>query len=467
MNAGRAIIQNFFNLSAGELIARLVSLAAFAHLARVLGSGDFGRIGFVVTVATYLVIPVMQGFDSVGIRDVARDPDRLPRYAGSIIAIRLVAALVTWAALVLIVIVLHPAPPLGTLLLLFGLAVFPNAISLKWAFQAVERTRAVAVAGILAQFIFAAGSFTVRGPGQLLMVPVYSVVGEASGALLLICLFLSRFGSLRPAWEWPLWKELVRESAPLAASTVLGTLLFNFDVLALEHFQGSSAVGLYTAVYKLVLLFATVLTLFQLSLFPTLARAYTSGRDLQPMAAQVLHFVAAAFVPLAFAGAWLAKPLLELLFGPEYGSGALTLGILMCSLPLMALRSVFRIMLVSYNLQRLDMRAVLAGTLTNIVLDLALAAKLSTVGTAISTLTSEAVILALSYRYVWRRIEPIGVVRHCLRPLAASLVMLAAAHAIGGAPLFMQAAVAGTAYIAALLLLRGLAWKEIAALYRS
>jgi O-antigen/teichoic acid export membrane protein len=283
----------------------------------------------------------------------------------------------------------------------------------------------------------------------------------------MIVLFLSRFGSLRPVWERSLWKELFRESAPLAVSTVLGTLLFNFDVLALERFQPTSAVGLYTAVYKLVLLFATLLTLFQLSLFPTLARAYTSKRELKPIAGSVLHFVAAAFVPLAFGGAWFARPLLEALFGPEYGPGALTLGILMCSLPLMALRSVFRIILVSYNLQRLDMRAVLAGTLTNIVLDLALAARLSTVGTALSTLSSEVVILVLSYRYVWTRIEPIGIGRHCLRPVAASLVMLVAGRAAAATPLLAQVGVVAATYLAALLLLRGLDWKEIAALYRS
>lgn len=466
MRAGRAILQNFFNLSAGELIARLVSFAAFAHLARVLGSSDFGRIGFVMTVVSYLLIPVLQGFDSVGIRDVARDRARLGRYAGAIVVMRLLCALATWLLLAGWVALVHPERPLGTLLLLFGLGLVPNALSLKWAFQAVEQTRAVAAASIVAQLGFAAGAFTVRGPEQLLLVPVYSVAGEAAGAVVMIALFLGRFGSLRPVFEWILWKDLLRESAPLAISTVLGTLLFNFDVLALERFQSPSAVGLYTAVYKLVLLFATLLTLFQLSLFPTLARAYASRRELQPIAGRVLHFVAAAFVPLVFGGAWLARPLLELLFGPEYGSGALTLGILMCSLPLMALRSVFRIILVSYNLQRFDMRAVLAGTLINIVLDLALAAKLSTVGTAISTLSSEVVILTLSYRYVQSRIEPIGIVRHCLRPIAASLVMLAAGRALASTPLLAQAAAAGTVYFAALLLLRGLDWKEIAALYR-
>src|SRR5579884_4374203 len=132
MSAARTVLQNFFNLSAGELVARLVNFAAFAHLARVLGRTDFGRVGFLMTVTSYLLIPVMQGFDSVGIRDVARDRDRVRQYAGNILSIRLLSAAFTWAAAALAVALLRPAPPMGVLALLFALALFPNAVSLKW-----------------------------------------------------------------------------------------------------------------------------------------------------------------------------------------------------------------------------------------------------------------------------------------------------------------------------------------------
>ncbi|HYM10004.1 MAG TPA: flippase [Bryobacterales bacterium] len=466
MRAGRAILQNFFNLSAGEAIARLVNFAAFAHLARVLGRGEFGWIGFVMTVVTYLLIPVLQGFDSVGIRDVARDRDRLRTYAGGILAIRLLSALLTYAGLFAVVRLVAPAPPMPALVLLFGLTLFPGALSLKWAFQAVEQNRPVAAANVVAQLVFAAGAFTVRGPEQLLLIPLYSLAGESAGAAVLLGTFLARFGWFRLVFERRFWKELFRESTPLAVSSILGTLLFNFDILALARFRGASAVGVYTAVYKLVLLFATLLTLFQLSLFPTLSRAYADGRKLEEIAGRVLHFVAAAFVPLAFAGPLLARPLLVFLFGPEYAAGAATLAILMWSLPFMALRSVFRIILVSYNHQRLDLRAVLAGTITNVGLDLALAPPLGTVGTAISTLSSEVVIFVMSYRYIWRRVEPVSVWRHCVRPAAASLVMFLALWLLAAAPLAARVAAAGIVYLAALVLLRGLHWKEIAALYR-
>ena len=466
MSAARTILHNFVNLSAGELAARLAAFAGFAHLASVLGSSEFGRVGLVMTIVSYLFLPVMQGFDSVGIRDVARDRARLRAYAGTIVAIRTLSALLTISAVAAVTALVAPAPPMRSLLLRFSLTLLPAAWSLKWAFQAVEQTRPVAASGIVAQLLFAAGAFTVRGPEQLLLVPLYSLAGEAAGAGVLASLFIRRFGWPQPVFEACSWKELLGESTPLAVSTVLGTLLFNFDVLALGWFQPAAAVGLYTAVYKLVLLFSTLLTLFQLSLFPTLARAYAGGRELAPIADRVLRFVTAAFVLLAFAGMLLGRRLLEFLFGPEYAAGAAALRILMWSLPWMALRSVFRIILVSYNLQRLDLRAVAAGTFTNIALDLALVPGLGTVGAAISTLSSEFVIFFLSYRYIWQRVERLGVLRHLVRPLGASILLFAVGSALVSTPLPVQAAAAATVYVAGLFVLRGLTWKEIEGLYR-
>jgi len=461
--AARTIWRSFLNLSAGELAARLASFAALARLARVLGRAGFGRLGLALTVVSYLLIPVAQGFDSVGIRDVARDRSRLNRYAGDILSIRLASALATWTALAAVVYWL--APPMPALILLFGLTVFSAAASLKWAFQAVEQTRPVAVAAILGQLSFAAGTLAVAGPEQLRWVPIWWLAGEAVGTVTLGVEFVRRFGPPHPSRKWESWRDLLKESSPLAASSVLGTLLFNFDVLALAHFRSSEEVGLYTALYRLVLVFAGLLTVFQLSLFPTLSRAYAAGR--KPGAAgPALRYLAALFVPIPFAGALAAPRLIRMLFGAEYSAGGATLQILLWSLPAMALRSVFRILLVSTNQQRRDLQAVAAGAVANITLDLALVPRLGTAGAAVSTLCSEAAILCQSWRYVRRYVEPVRVWEHLWRPAGASVLMLAAGWALSAAPLAAQAAVAAAVYLGILFFLGGLSWKEVALLAR-
>jgi O-antigen/teichoic acid export membrane protein len=449
MRPGRRVLSNFFHLSTGELLARLLAFAAFAHLARVLGSTGFGRIGFVMTVVTYLQIPVLQGFDSVGMRDVARDPGLLRQYGGNILVMRLLAAVGTFA-----VVAVSVHSEIRGLLLLFSLTLFPQAASLKWAFQAVERNRPVAAANIASQLVFAVGAFTVAGPEAMLRVPLAVLAGEAVAALVLGVLFLRQFG-----WPVPgVSVRLFRESLPLAASSVLGTLLFNFDVLALAWFQPASAVGLYTAVYKLVLLFATPLTLFQISMLPTLAR---SDGDLRRTAGAALRYLAVVFVPLPFVGLLVAPQLLTLLYGAEYAGGSGALQILLASLPWMAFRSLFRIILVSYHLQHLDLRTVLAGTLTNMAVDLALVPRWGVAGAAVATLCSELVIFGMSYYYTWRRVRALAVARYCWRPLLAATVAAGSGMVVSSLP--ARLAAVGVVYLGLVFATRAVTWREIAA----
>ena len=401
MNPARRILANFLHLSAGEAAARLLSFLAFAHLARVLGSAGFGQVGLVLTIVAYLQIPVLQGFDSVAMRDVSRDRSRdrsiLRRYAGSILLMRLLAAVLTVGVVAAAI-----RSPVRALLLLWSLTLFAQATSLKWAFQAVENARPVAVANILSQVVFAAGALSVAEPARVLDVALWAVAGEAGAALALGAGFVRQFGWPRPGVDG----RLFLESAPLAASSLLGTLLFNFDVLALAWFQTPADVGLYTAVYKLVLLFAAPLTLLQISLLPALARAAAGGAlEVAAKARPALRWLAVVFVPLPFAG-WLAAPyLLALLYGPEYTAGGAALQILLASLPFMAFRSLFRIILVACGLQRLDLRVVLAGTATNVAVDLALVPRWGVIGAAAGTLSSEVAIFLLSYYYIRTRVR--------------------------------------------------------------
>jgi O-antigen/teichoic acid export membrane protein len=352
-----------------------------------------------------------------------------------------------------------------SLLLLFGLTLFTGAVSLKWVFQAVEQTRAVAAAGIVAQLGFAAGAFSVRGPEHVLRLPVAQLAGEAAGAVVLGAVFVKRFGGLLPSLEWRFCRTLLRESAPLAVSTVLGTLLFNFDVLALAYFRTPAEVGLYAAVYKLVLVFTTVLTLFQLSLFPTLARAYQGQHDLDAIAGRALHYLSLIFVPLAFGGLLFAPRLVEWVLGAGYAAGSGPLRILLWSLPWMALRAVFRIILVSYNLQGLDASAMLAGAVVNVALDLILVPRVGATGAAISTLCSEFIILHQSYRSVWRKVQPVFVLKHLYRPAIGSVVMVAAALALWWTPAMVRAAAAAGIYLAVMRFLGAVRWQEIAELW--
>jgi O-antigen/teichoic acid export membrane protein len=457
----RRILTNFFNLSAGELLSRVATFLAFVHLARVLGTGPFGQISFVTTVVSYLLLGVTQGFDAIGMREVARDRSTLNRYTGNILAVRIVFAAAlyvgVWGALAF----LQLDPQVRRLLPLFALCLFSSAVSLKWVFQAQEQSVPVAASGMVVQAVFAAGCFLVRNAGEIAWVPVFRLAGELAAAAGLGLLFRRQGGRLRPVWDPPFWRTLLRDSFPLALTSALGTIQYNFDVLVLAWLTTAATVGLYAAASRVLLLFSILLVLFQISLFPTLARARAGFHDLKKISDAVLRFMVAACLPVALACTVAAPRLLELLFGAAYGAAAPALQVLIWTLPLAGVRSLYRQILVAYGLQRYELAAMTAGSIGSVAANLALAPRFGAVGSAAAALISTTVVLVSACYFVSRHVLPLPWISHLGKPLVAGVAMLGAALALSRTPLALQVAGALAVYVAVLFLVGGATLQEL------
>ena len=88
------MFRNFLKLSSGDIAARLIHAVGILWLARVLRPQGLGTFELAVAIATYALLAVQQGFDTIGIRDVSRDRSLAVRYARNFFAIRLALACV-------------------------------------------------------------------------------------------------------------------------------------------------------------------------------------------------------------------------------------------------------------------------------------------------------------------------------------------------------------------------------------
>ena len=65
------MLRNFLTLSAGEIAARGMHALAFLVLARVLKPAGLGTFELATAITTYALIVVLQGFDTIAIREVS------------------------------------------------------------------------------------------------------------------------------------------------------------------------------------------------------------------------------------------------------------------------------------------------------------------------------------------------------------------------------------------------------------
>lgn len=451
----RRILANFAILSTGEIFARLLTFAAVVALTRALGVETFGVLAFALAAMTYAELAVGFGLDHLGQLEVARGAETVDRLASAVVLARLAVAVAAYAALAAFV-ALAPLPEgAATVILLFGPLFVARALQLDWTLLGVERMAPVAGANVAAEAVLAAGVIAwVRGPGDLVRVPLVYLASRATLSLLLAAAHARRFG-IRPAAPDPaLARRLVAAAAPIAATIGCGLLFYNLDQLLLGLLSTPEASGEYGASYRLVLLMSMLSLGYFVSLRPTLGRASMSGfGDVSGLVTRSYRVTAAVATGVAVGGAILARPILVLLFGEPYAGAATALRVLWLAFVGLVINRHHLDLLVAFHRQRRALAATAAGAAVNVALDLLAIPRWGAVGAAGATVVAEAVVLAVAVRFVRRDVGPVPTGLPTPRTLVAAATLAAFLLLAPGLPALLAVALGGGVYLAALLAL--------------
>ena len=387
------MLRNFLTLGAGETASKAIHVAAFLILARVLGKETFGQFGLAVSITSYLLILVQQGFDTVATREVSRNPEKLEWFARNIFGLRLVLA----AAAAVVIGALAAAPGLeetGPLLLVLSITYATNALTPRWSFLAIEHSRPLAWAGLVSQLCFLAGALLIRSPSEVVWVAAAQVIGEAAAASYLWLMLARRTGQLAPHLDRGFCKWLFRQSWPISVSLLLGNMMYNFDIVALGWFGRHDQVGLYLACYRCVTVFTPLMGALQLSILPTFAKEYPHFDRIRARVRNLSVVVGTVLGLTALILTVLSEQVLILLFGVEFSDGGRILQFVAWSLPLQGLRGILRQVLMAFHQQHIAARNLAIGVVTNVIGNLALTPKWGPIGCAVSTVVSEFVFWA-------------------------------------------------------------------------
>ncbi len=426
MVTGRKFVLNLTWLSAGDVAAKILAFFAFARLARVLGTDGFGSIAFAAAFTLYFSLIVSQGLDVYAIQEVARDLGILQRRAASILGLRLVSTLVAYPALLLVSSQIGKPAQVKVLVLLYGLSFIPSALSLQWVFQVTEHMKYVAGANVLGQMVFASlVLLSIGRPSQIFLVPVFQCAGELAGTIFFFCLYRKLFGPVRISFRAGDWTHMLRGSLPMGFSGALSLVMINFDMVLLGFMKPASEVGQYSAAYKVIAFFSSLILLYNRNLFPAVSRSRGRPDTLRQISDGTQKYCLLLSMPLALGGSILAGPLMRMIFGPEYGGGAAALAILIWIVPTASLRVLYRVTLMSHGLQRLNLWLAFCAVAVNVGLNVALIPRFGILGSAAASVTSEILLLLISFGAVTRRVAPLPLAKHLIGPALMCLPMAA------------------------------------------
>jgi len=454
-----------------QLVGRVVNLAlgvvVTVVVVRALGQHHYGQWSTLFALSDLLGYLGEFGVDRVVIRQAATDHAHEPELLGALVSLRALLAIpVTLAFLAIGLAVSSDAPMRASTVVLAFLLLAPPLSSLGIVFQLRLRNELSMAMLTLNSVLWTGSALTVSILSGGLLAMSIAFTGSMALMVAVQTLLVRRLATIRVHGSRQFWGELARFALPVGVALTLTFAYGRIDQILVFNIAGSSAAGIYGAMYRVLTTMAFVPTAVFTTLFPVLSAADPSRTRglLQP----AMEYLAMVSLPIFAFVLVAAEPLIRLLFGEQFVAGANALRVLMGAFVVICFGYVAGSMVIVLRLQRIFVRFALLALAFNVALNLIFIPSHGYMAAAWITLATELLVEFLALRAVFRTIE--------MRVRLARFVRIAAAvagmglivwalHADGAAIVWLVAC-AAAAYPVLLLATRAVTRAELTALLR-
>jgi O-antigen/teichoic acid export membrane protein len=455
----RRLALNFVLLSAGELVAKLLTFAAFAQLARTLQPERYGMLEFTLAVMVFFTLPVDLGLGSYGTREIARNPESAADLLREIMSLRLLLAGCSMAALLVFVALIHKSMELKLLLALYGVSLMGGPVLLQWFFQAHDQMHWVAIASIVRQLIFSALIFaTVRPEMPLAYLGITE--GVSVGAVGIYCLVVVKrrmhFAPPLPTLRLSALSRHIRECWPIGVTELAWAFMWYFATVLLGFLFQDESLGWFGASHRILMALHTFVWLYFFNLLPSISRSVHEPPEyLGRLMSQSLRITAWVGVIGAFGLTILSREVLITIYGQDFAGAVPAFAVLMWMLPVAMLSGHYRYILVAYNCQKRLLVCTSISAATAVVLGVSLVPLFGATGAAWALLLANILNLVLVFESVRRRIMPIPFLKQLTEAMGALTVAMGVFFVFVWVNVWVAAALSSAAYAGALALSQG------------
>lgn len=428
-------IKNFIILFFGDGISYLLNFITTIYLARILEVSNFGKINFAFAFFSFGSFLTNLGLVSIATREIAQrnrssSAEFFNDYIINIILLRQILAIIVFIVLSIITIHINKSMEVKTLIILYGLSLFPFALLLEWLFLGIEEMTIITFSKIiLALSYLLLIFFLVKTQKQLIRIPIAFFISYLVSAIFFIISYLNKINGWKIKWnfsfQFKTWRELLTNAVPIGIGAILLQFSFNFNIIFLGLIKDSSEVGLFSAANKILIFILIFDRVMNNTIFPTIARYYSMGDEkLSVFLNKLNKLIFVVALPICAGTFFLAKELTVYIYGYNYEQSYQILRILIWFFLFTMLNSVYTSTLIAGRKNKEYVSTISYGVIINVFLILILTPYFGAMGVAISLVISELIIFLL-LRY---RIKPIVEIKfsliNILKTIIATVLMI-------------------------------------------
>jgi O-antigen/teichoic acid export membrane protein len=426
VNGARATVvrvaRSFWTLAAGEALNKGLRLGAFVYAANMLGVSGFGILSLSIVVATYAMSLTNPGLSEVAVRDIARNHAAISAIVNRVLSLRVILATLAYGVLFLASGLLGEFGPTRSAIRLYGLIVFPFAVTTEFVFRGLQEMHHIATIKVIsgAAYVIAL-VWWIQGPDQVLDAVAGVLIAETLGIAYVVAAYVRRFGWPAPDLRRAELVALLKNGVPIGISLLPAAMPYSIETVLLSAIRGVEAVGLYNAAARLAYVLSLVSVILGSVLFPTFSMLYQESRkELAALVDATVRFLLILGPPLAALGMVLSAPLIVFLYGPVYSEAIPAMRLLFVGVAFTTINAVLLPCLLACDAKGAYLSLLLGAASLNVLLNVLTIPHFGVNGSAAAVATSEAVLLIAAGSMVGR-----------LVPLATSRWVKGAVPAIG------------------------------------
>lgn len=427
MNLYAKVAKNTIIQMLGKLISTLLGLLAIAMITRYLSPSGFGEYTTITTFLAFFAVIADLGLTLITAQMLSDTNYKESEALNNLFGLRLISAIFFISLAPFIVIFFPYTDAIKSGVLICSAAFLFPALNqvIVGLFQkklSMERDVIAEVASRLTLIfvIFLSLRFELGLRGILI-----ATVASAAVNFLLHYILACHFITIKPEFNWVIWKKIISKSWPLAITIILNLIYLRADTLILSIFKSTTEVGLYGAAYRVIDVLTTIPFMFAGIILPILTSAWLQNNKeyFKNVLQKSFDFMAILAIPLIFGSQLLAEPVMRFVAGSDFSKSGDILKYLIIAVAAIFLGTIFSHAVIALDKQRKLIWFYVFTSISALIAYFLLIPKYSYYGAATVTIYSEILIAIFSAACVYKysRFKPS--LKTLFKSLAASVIM--------------------------------------------
>jgi O-antigen/teichoic acid export membrane protein len=427
MKQSQLIARNMTIIVLSEMVGFGLHFVVTVLVARYLGTEGFGKYSFVLAFVWVFQLIADLGLSKIMVREISVKKGILEYQLGVTKSLIWILSLVVFGLIVLTVNIINCETILKNAIYIMGLAVIAtvHAVGYSSVFRAMEEMEYTGIGFVMHKVLLLISTvIVIYYRGGLIEITLVNLICN-------LMLWAGYYVAIRIKYCRPrliinvqAWRYFVLESLPIGIASILRKISLQVDVLILAAIASTSAVGLFSAPYKIIQATSLLPDTLTIALFPHFSRlAQCSYRELFHVYEKNLKFMCLLSVPIVVILSTLSQGIILLVYGERFANAHLALQILSVSLIFLFQTSQFVYLFSALGKQRLFTVCSFGGLVVNIVLDFLLIPEYDFIGACFGTLVAEMALFGIGVYFIKATDKEISFIRASWKSFASGILM--------------------------------------------